>query len=122
MSVNIADASLSVILVVLLLPRYGILGYIMTVYFTEIINFAFSLGRLLVVAKVRPRIGRWVFSPLICVILATSIVRYCLTNFSIFESAAPKTAAHIFCAGVLYVSLIALTKICLPFGKKKKFF
>ncbi len=111
MSVNIADASLSIILVVLLLPRFGILGYIMTVYFTEIINFAFSLGRLLVVAKVRPRIGRWVFFPLLCVILATSIVRYCLNSFSIFEADAPKTAAHIFCAGVIYVSLIALTKI-----------
>ena len=111
MSVNIADAALSIVLVVLLLPRFGILGYIMTVYFTEIINFAFSLGRLLVVAKVRPCIGRWVFTPLLCVILATSIVRYCLTNFSVFEAAATKTAAHVFCAGVIYISLIALTKI-----------
>ena len=115
MSVNIADATLSIILVVLLLPRFGILGYVLTVYFTEIINFAFSLGRLLVVAKVKPRIGRWVFFPLLCVILATTAVRYCLTSFGVFETAAPRTSAHIFCAGVLYVALIALGKL-----KRKK--
>lgn len=115
MSVNIADATLSIILVVLLLPRFGILGYVLTVYFTEIINFAFSLGRLLVVSKVKPRLGRWVFFPLLCVILATTAVRYCLTSFPVFETAAPRTAAHIFCAGVLYVALIALGKL-----RKKK--
>jgi len=111
MSVNIADAALSIVLVVLLLPRFGILGYVMTVYFTEIINFAFSLGRLLVVAKVRPRIGRWVLVPLLCVILATTVVRYCLTSTPLFASAASKTASHIFCAGALYIALIAVTKL-----------
>ncbi len=115
MSVNIADATLSIILVVLLLPRFGILGYVLTVYFTEIINFAFSLGRLLVVSKVKPRVGRWVVAPIVCVVLATSAVRYCLEQISVFETGAPRTAAHIFCAGVLYIALIALSKL-----KRKK--
>lgn len=111
MSVNIADASLSILLVILLLPRFGILGYIMTVYFTEIINFAFSLGRLLVVAKVRPRVGRWVLIPLVCVILATAAVRYCLTSIPLFHSPSSKAAAHVFCAGVIYLALIAISKL-----------
>lgn len=111
MSVNIADAALSIVLVVLLLPRFGILGYVMTVYFTEIVNFAFSLGRLLIVAKMRPRIGRWVLMPLVCVIVATATIRYCLSNIPLFESTSPNVAAHIFCAGVLYIALIALSKL-----------
>ena len=111
MSVNIADAALSIILVVLLLPRFGILGYVMTIYFTEIINFAFSLGRLLVVAKVRPRIGRWVMIPLTCVILATSAVRFCLTSIPLFDDTVSKTASHIICAGIIYIALIAISKL-----------
>ena len=47
MNVNIADASLSVILVRLLVPRFGILGYVAVLYIAELINFAFSAARLL---------------------------------------------------------------------------
>ena len=46
MVVNIADALLSVILVWTLLPGLGISGYIITVYFTEIINASLSITKL----------------------------------------------------------------------------
>ena len=46
MYVNIADAGVSALMVRLLLPRWGITAYIVTICFTEIFNFALSLHRL----------------------------------------------------------------------------
>ncbi len=46
MIVNIADAGLSALMVWLLLPRWGLAAYIVTICFTEIFNFALSLWRL----------------------------------------------------------------------------
>ena len=45
MKVNIADALISVTLVWLLVPRYGIMGYIVTIYIAEIINAALSIAK-----------------------------------------------------------------------------
>ncbi|MBO5653145.1 MAG: oligosaccharide flippase family protein [Clostridia bacterium] len=46
MGVNIADAAISVLGVLLLLPLFGAKGYVYVIYVTEIFNFAFSLGKL----------------------------------------------------------------------------
>ena len=75
MNVNIIDALLSIICVLILLPRYGIFGYVMTIYITELINAALSITKLLTVTELRPKVFKWVFSPLISVIGAASITR-----------------------------------------------
>ncbi len=46
MGINILDALLGLLLVWVLLPRYALAAYIGILYFTEILNFALSLGRL----------------------------------------------------------------------------
>jgi len=50
MVVNITDSLLSVILVWILLPRYGVAGYIFVIFFGEILNFALSVSRLAIAA------------------------------------------------------------------------
>lgn len=47
MGVNIADAAVSVIGVLILLPLLGPWGYVVVIYITELLNFALSLGKLL---------------------------------------------------------------------------
>ncbi len=108
MGINILDSFLSVILVILLLPRFGILGYVLTVYFTELVNSALSLTRLLTVTHVRPKIGRWLIRPLLCVVAATSLSRHFLSMA--FPHGTPHVALCIFLAAVLYLALIALCK------------
>ena len=75
MIVNIADATLSVILVWILLPRFGIMGYIATVYFTEIVNAALSITKLLIVTRTRINLFDLVGKPLLSVIAATCAIR-----------------------------------------------
>ena len=84
MGVNILDSALSVVLVVLLIPRYGILGYIITVYFTELINATLSITRLLSLSNVKPRIWGWVGKPLLSIIGATFVIKLFFSDKNIF--------------------------------------
>jgi stage V sporulation protein B len=74
MAINILDVSLSIILVLILLPKYGIEGYILTVYFTELVNTVLSITKLLSISSVRPSITSSVIKPLIAVVGATLCV------------------------------------------------
>ena len=47
MWINIGDSTLTVLLILLLLPRMGILGYVLMIAVTELLNFAFSFWRLI---------------------------------------------------------------------------
>lgn len=74
MIINIADALASVFLVWLILPRMGINGYIITVYFTEIVNATLSITKLLSVTKTKVRVFDWIAKPVLCAIGATLIM------------------------------------------------
>ena len=74
MVVNIIDALISVILVAILLPNMGIMGYIVTVYFTEILNGVLSITRLLLKSRVKTHTLLWIGRPLVCIVAATQLV------------------------------------------------
>ncbi len=74
MGVNILDAFLSLTLVLILVPRFALTGYIASVYMVEIANCALSLGRLVYVSKLSIRIG-WVTRPFIAIMLSFFISR-----------------------------------------------
>lgn len=82
MGVNIADALCSVILVFCLLPVLGIDGYIVTVYFTELLNATLSITRLLIKSRVKTRAVLWVARPVFCVICATRLTRFLTAGIS----------------------------------------
>lgn len=103
MWVNIADATVSVVLVAVLLPRMGINGYIVTVYFTEILNATLSITRLLIKSEVKTRGLRWVARPLICVVLATKLTHIFVEN--VFSCG---VWMHIIVATVLYIAFMLL--------------
>ncbi len=100
MCVNIADALISVVLVAVLLPQMGIDGYIVTVYFTEILNATLSITRLLSKSGVKTHVLLWVGRPLLCVIAATKIIH----RFIYFGN----VWLHIAFASVLYIMLMII--------------
>ncbi|MBQ1976008.1 MAG: polysaccharide biosynthesis protein, partial [Clostridia bacterium] len=75
MRVNIIDSLCCLILVVILIPRFGLGGYFLVQYLCELLNATLSIGRLVEVTDLRPQVGGWVFYPLLSVIGATSAVR-----------------------------------------------
>ncbi|MBR2370518.1 MAG: oligosaccharide flippase family protein [Clostridia bacterium] len=75
MNVNIFDATLSVVLVWILLPHFGIYGYIITLFVCEILNASLSVTRTLSSIGIRPRVFRWIFQPMACIAGAAGITR-----------------------------------------------
>lgn len=75
MAVNILDALLSLSLVLLLVPTFGLVGYIASVYTVELINCALSLGRLVFVTGLKVNSG-WVIRPFAAVISSLAVTRF----------------------------------------------
>ena len=75
MRVNIIDSLISVILILILVPSFGINGYIAIIFITEIMNTSLSIIRLLNKTDVRPEIFKWIFKPAISIITSTFLCR-----------------------------------------------
>ncbi|MFR3310741.1 MAG: polysaccharide biosynthesis C-terminal domain-containing protein, partial [Christensenellales bacterium] len=111
MKVNILDSAMSIVLVIVLLPRFGTAGYILTVYITELVNGALSLIRLLHI--IRPRLC---FSTDICLPAATACMLsvICRTApISAFVEQLGGTTAGI-CASITLYILIYSAAVFLP--------
>lgn len=104
MRYNIIDAFCSVVLVYLLLPKLALTGYIITIFFTELLNAALSTNRLIAVTQFRVNLWACLIKPLLGVVgaVAASKVIFRLTQVS-FESFAGAAAAHIAVAGAVYL-------------------
>jgi stage V sporulation protein B len=65
MKVNVGDAVFSLFAVMLLVPKFGIFGYIAVVYISEMVNLVFSLARLYKVTGILPKMVGSVALPLL---------------------------------------------------------
>ena len=111
MKINIADAAISVILVVLLIPRFGILGYIITIYVSELFNTVCSITHLLMISHTPVRLCKWIYKPLFCIVAATAIVRFVLERGA-WQITPPALSIVFHCLLVVlvYVALLRLTR------------
>ncbi len=105
MNVNIADAAISVILVTLLVPRYGIYGYIAVMYISELINFAFSAAKLLSKCPLKFKIFRWLVLPIALVILSSLLVS---SLFAIIQTNALSITASLLIKSLISILLYIL--------------
>ena len=105
MRYNIWDSGLCVVLVYILLPLYGMKGYIFILFFSEIFNYYFSLRRLCKVATVELNIAQDLCMPLLCGVCAPLSVSV-LFRLSAFPEGAWTLAAGITASVGLYVLLL----------------
>ena len=75
MGVNIADSALSILMVLLFLPRMGADGYVLVVILAEVFNFSCSVLRLLRATSFRLPLLRFLAAPLVAVIGATTFAK-----------------------------------------------
>ncbi|MBE6693886.1 MAG: hypothetical protein E7589_03890 [Ruminococcaceae bacterium] len=114
MNVNIIDALASVILVWILTPRMGLYGYIVTIYFTEILNTTLSLARMLSVSKMKVHLWRQVFGPLVAVVGVCCLLNIVLPFILPMLPLGTVTAQVVFsisAAAVLYVAVLPLVGV-----------
>ncbi|MBO7341137.1 MAG: polysaccharide biosynthesis C-terminal domain-containing protein, partial [Clostridia bacterium] len=113
MRVNILDALVSVLCVAILVPQTGIMGYLLTIYITEILNAALSVTRLLRVSGFSPRFGELLLRPLLCAVGGVCALRL-LLNVLPFTAPLP---ILMLLAVLIYVLFLTVTG---SFGKNER--
>ncbi|MGM9648250.1 MAG: oligosaccharide flippase family protein [Eubacteriales bacterium] len=107
MRVNILDAALSVLVVLILLPRVGIYGYIIEIFACELINASLSVMRLLQVLEIKLS-PLMLIKPVVSVFAATALSRLIFAATIPYAVDGWGIAAHILVIAVLYVGCLAL--------------
>jgi stage V sporulation protein B len=92
MKYNILDSAISVALVYALLPRYAIAGYLFMICFTEVFNFALSIGRLRRVTRLNLPLKTIALS-VFCGVCAVTVTAAALRALGIDTSAAAVSVA-----------------------------
>lgn len=103
MGVNITDSFICVLLVLLLLPPFGAVGYVMLLYISEIINFAASVVRLYNTVGFRIDLLRFVALPLAGVIFAVSAANFITPGAGVASMIAKMLVSAIIYVGLLFV-------------------
>ena len=75
MWVNISDSALSVLLVCILIPRMGIMGYALVIVIMEGYNFVLSLGRLTKRVRFKIKLSKCVLLPLLASLISARLVK-----------------------------------------------
>ena len=102
MWINITDSLLSILLVWLLIPKVGILGYAVAIIVMELYNFILSFLRLRARIRFSPDLKASVLTPLLCALLSGYLTR------SLFVCAGAQTSA-------LWLILKLLFSVCVYF-------
>ena len=110
MNVNIIDTLTACIFALLLIPRIGIWGYVISIYATEILNTTLSLGKMITICKMRVRVFHSVVMPILCIIGATNTVHLMTALFPFMSYGALGLIIGIISALSLYMVLLLITK------------
>ena len=109
MVINIADAALSVVLVWILVPRFGIWGYLVTIYVSELFNTVLSVHRLLKVSGTVPKVFKWVYLPLGSVVAAAFAARGVLRLMNASASGKIAVFSHLALGAGFYLLFVTLS-------------
>lgn len=115
MRYNIIDASVSVALVYVLLPRFAIEGYIITIFVTEILNFYLSVGKLVSITSFHLNVLDAVCKPLFCITGCVAVMQLILR---IGLASAPMGLLAVLGIGGSLVLYAMVLRIFVPEGTK----
>ena len=66
---NIIDSVIRVVLTIILLPKFGVMGVIVMLYVSAILNLGFSTSRLVKIAKIELKLKKLILPPLVAVLV-----------------------------------------------------
>ena len=111
MKINVLDALISVILVWIFVPLFGIDGYLISIYVSELFNTVFSVTRLLSISKTPPKIFKWVLQPLFCILVATYSASFLISKIRFLNGvSAMHVTIHCILTALIYFGCLILTK------------
>ncbi len=109
MKINIIDASVSALFVWLLCPKIGIMGYIVTIFASEIFNLSLSGVRLLNITDIKIKALSFLIKPLICSFAATTVTKFILESVKAIAFSYLSLFVHIALALFTYITFLIVT-------------
>jgi O-antigen/teichoic acid export membrane protein len=76
MKVNLLDAALSVVFAIALVPKMGIIGFVIALYLCEMLNCFFSFGMLTLTVRPKLSVFKAFIIPCASAILSTEVIRF----------------------------------------------
>ena len=83
MCCNILDLSVTICFIYFLLPIYGIKGYIISIFISEILNFFVSLFQMIKYSKIKLNFIDWLIIPIVCSIISYLVL--CVSHFNLID-------------------------------------
>ena len=81
MCCNVLDLSVTTIFIYFLLPIYGIDGFVISIFISELLNFSVSLFQMVKYSKIKINLIDWLLIPLVCSLLSYFIINIFYFNF-----------------------------------------
>ena len=81
MCCNILDLSITTCFIYFLLPVLGIKGYVLSIFFSEVLNFSISLFQLIKYSKIKPNLIDWIIIPFACSLVSFFVLSVFRFNF-----------------------------------------
>ncbi len=122
MKVNLFDSLMSVGIVFLLVPKIGMLGYVIEIIFCEIVNTALSISRLMKLTSPRIRIVKWIALPMISISASVFVSRALLTLFGMPRAIGALSLTVHITLGVFVYSILLRLLGCYTFREIADFF
>ena len=112
MFVNFIESGINIILIYLLLPVYGVVGYLFILFFGKAVNMLLSIAKLIHVTNLRIRFFQWLFCPALCIGCAVLPVKLLLSVWHTEYSILLLLPALTLCI-LLYILFLRLID-CIP--------
>ena len=119
MNVNIIDTLTACLFALLLIPKMGIWGYVLSIYATEILNTTLSMIKMMSICKIHVRVFHSVVMPILCIIGATNLSSIVISILRLNACSVIGLIFSIVLTVALYILLLLLTKTV---GKDEKEF
>ena len=119
MNVNIADTFTACLFALFLIPKIGILGYIISIYATEILNTTLSLMKMISVSRIKVRVFHQIAMPIICIVGATNLSNLILHVLPLDIGDVANLTLGVILTAIIYCVLLNLTH---TIGKDEKEF
>lgn len=107
MRINIIDSAAGLVLTLVLVPVFGVGGYIASVYFCELLNFALSLRRLKRRVHSVPRAVGALTLPALLSLVSLATARLAARRLFLSESAQMISFSIVYVAGATFCSVVA---------------
>jgi hypothetical protein len=85
------------------------MGYIVTIFVSEIFNLSCSFVRLLNTTGFKVKVGEWFLKPLVCAVSACVFTRALLEVSNGVSYTTPSLTLHLLLAGLMYLLLLLVT-------------